>query len=171
MTSLPLRNQIWWTWSLTWSKGEGIKGLILQAKFYPPLQAAAAADRALRLPKCASHNAWDDPHSISCIAACAILCIAACALQQLPSNLWLPQSTSRNPRGRMIHLVDCGSTAVGVEVPQFKPSYTVPSKGGVCLGVSQRVWLREKCVTEGKLKNCTKLCYVIYEQHLTTKIN
>ena len=53
------------------------------------------------------------------------------ALQQLPSNLWLPQSTSRNPRGRMIHLLDCSSSwivAVGVEAPQCKPFYTVRNK-------------------------------------------
>ena len=29
------------------------------------------------------------------------------------------------PRG-LLYLVDCGSAAVGVEVPQYKPFYTVP---------------------------------------------
>ena len=43
-----------------------------QAKFYPPRVAAAAADRALRLPQCTSRNARDELHSILCIVARAL---------------------------------------------------------------------------------------------------
>ena len=54
-----------------------------QAKFYPPWQAAAAADRALRLPQCTSRsNARDEAFLVhcggSCIAAVTNLKVAVC---------------------------------------------------------------------------------------------
>ena len=79
-----------------------------QAKICPPQQAAAAADRGLRLVHCGSYV-----------------------------NVALPQCTSRNaemnyiPSRTLRWLVYGGGAAVGVEARQYKPFYTVPLLGGV----------------------------------------
>ena len=51
---------------------------------------------------------------MQCVVYCS-LCIAASAMHE-------PQC--------MIHLVDCGGAAVGIEAPQYLPCYTVPMLSG-----------------------------------------
>ena len=85
-----------------------------QAEFYPPQQAAAAADRALPLPQCTSRKyVVQLVDCSSCIAAATNLKVAA---------IHEPQSM----RWNLVQLIDCGGTAKGIDAPQLEAFYTVP---------------------------------------------
>ena len=64
-------------------------------------------------------------HKLQSTRTLGISWIAAHGLLQPQCTSCNPRDGSFLPRG-LRQLVDCGSAAVGIEVPQFKPFYTIP---------------------------------------------